>query len=478
MQIRRDRRIHLPLLGALGLVIGLLIAAVVAAPRIQSISPLQASSQVPASAPISITFNQPMNHESVQDHLQIDPDISTTITWSENTLILEHEDSWPQGSTVIVTVSAGARSAGFLPLLRSKSWSFTVGEPRIAYLWEGQEHTEIYAQALGADEPERLTETQLGVYDFSLSSRGTMLVYSAERQDGGTDLHSLDLVSGEDQLIYPCPFGSRCEVPSISPGGDYLAFEQVELQLGVTGQMYSGQRNVWILPLQGQQQPFLAGEQDHVTTDHRWSPMDTLTYYDSTIVAIVIIDPGLGPNHVPLVTIPCGMGNLSTWSPDGTELVFAEMVISTNSLPLGDPDTDNDDLLLDFYTHLFAMDVASTTLQDLSGNERLPVEDASPAFSPDGQSIAFARRYMDEARFTLGRQIWLMDPDGSNPHALTADTLFNHSSMAWSPDSSTLVYMRFNRADISQQAEIWIIGADGQNARMLVEGGYLPVWIP
>jgi Tol biopolymer transport system component len=124
------------------------------------------------------------------------------------------------------------------------------------------------------------------------------------------------------------------------------------------------------------------------------------------------------------------------------------------------------------------MDVASTTLQDLSGNERLPVEDASPAFSPDGQSIAFARRYMDEARFTLGRQIWLMDPDGSNPHALTADTLFNHSSMAWSPDSSTLVYMRFNRADISQQAEIWIIGADGQNARMLVEGGYLPVWIP
>lgn len=478
MQLRRDRRIHLPLLGALGLVIGLLIAAVLTAPRIQSYSPLNESSQVPASASISITFNQRMEPESVEDHLQIDPAIDAAITWSENTLVLEHDDPWPKGSTVTITVSAGARSAGFLPLLRSETWSFTVGEPRIAFLWEGTEHTEIYTQELDADAPERLTETEMGVYDFSLGGRGTLLVYSAERQDGGTDLHMLNLVSGEDRLVYPCPFGSRCEASSLSPAGDYLAFERVELQVGVAGQMFSVKRDVWILPLDGEQQPFLAGEQDHATSAPHWSPMGTLTFYDSAIVAIVIIDPRMGPNHVPLMTIPCGMGNLSTWSLDGTKLVFAEMVISTVQAPAGEPDSDHDDLVLDFYTHLFTIDLSTNTIRDLSGDERLPVEDASPAFSPDGQSIAFARRYMDEARFTLGRQIWLMAADGSNPRALTGDTLFNHSSLAWNPDSSTLAYMRFNRADISLEAEIWTISADGSNARMLVEGGYLPVWIP
>jgi Tol biopolymer transport system component len=478
MQLRRDRRIHLPLLGALGLVIGLLIAAVLTAPRIQSHSPLDESIQVPASASISITFNQRMDPESVEEHLQIDPAIDATITWRENTLNLDHDDPWPQGSTVTVTVSAGARSAGFLPLLRSEAWSFTVGEPRIAYLWEAAEHAEIYTQEIGTDESEKLTETEMGVYDFSLGGRGTLLVYSSERQDGGTDLHMLDLVSGEDRLVYPCPFGSRCEASSLSPAGDYLAFERVELQVGAAGPMFSGQRDVWILPLDGEQQPFLAGEQDHATSAPRWSPMGTLTFYDSTTVAIFIIDPRLGPNHVPLVTIPCGMGNLSTWSPDGAELVFAEMILSTDQAPLGESDTDHDDPVLDFYTHLFVIDLSSNTIRDLSGDGPLPVEDASPAFSPNGEAVAFARRYMDEARFTLGRQIWLMEADGSNPRALTGDTLFNHSSLAWSPDSSTLAYMRFNRADISQKAEIWIMAADGQNARMLVEGGYLPVWIP
>ena len=206
--------------------------------------------------------------------------------------------------------------------------------------------------------------------------------------------------------------------------------------------------------------------------------MGTLSFYDSTIVAIVIIDPGPGPNHVPLVTIPCGMGNLSTWSPDGTKLVFAEMIIIADQAPAGEPDSDHDDLVLDFHTHLFLLDLSTNTIRDLSGDARLPVEDASPAFSPDGQSIAFARRYMDEARFTLGRQIWMMETDGSNPRALTGDTLFNHSSLVWSPDSSTLAYMRFNRADITQEAEIWTISPDSQNARKWFEGGYLPVWIP
>ena len=85
---------------------------------------------------------------------------------------------------------------------------------------------------------------------------------------------------------------------------------------------------------------------------------------------------------------------------------------------------------------------------------------------------------MDQERFTLGRQIGLMNVDGSNARVLTANTMINHSALAWSPDSSTLAYMRFDLSNISRPAEIWVMEVDGGSPRMLIQGGYMPVWIP
>ena len=359
MQIRRERRVGLPLLGALGLVLGLLIAAALAAPRIRSISPQPGSIQVPASAPISITFTQRMDPDSVMEHLSVDPPMDLTVTWDEQMLTLEHDDPWPRGDTVSITISAGARSFGLLPLLTSRSWNFTAGEPRVAYLYPAGQHTEIYARSLNDDEATPLSETPLGVYDFSLNHHGTLIAYSAERADGGTDLRLLDLVTGDDSLVYPSPEGSRCETVILSPGGDYLAFECYELQLSAGGQRIPGPRQVWILPFEGAAQPFPVGQDDHITSAPQWSPSGALTFYDSTLIAIEIVDPALGPDQTPLKLLPSAMGNISSWSPDGTTLVFAEMVFPLARTPSGEP---SNELELDFYTHLFSADMAGNTV--------------------------------------------------------------------------------------------------------------------
>jgi Tol biopolymer transport system component len=475
MQLRRERRISLPLLGALGLILGLLIAAALSAPRVRSINPQHASTQIPAFAPISITFNQRMDPDSVLDHLSVDPFTEFTSTWDEKTLTLEHDAPWPSDSTVTITLSGGARSLGLLPLLSSKTWSFSIGEPRVAYLYPAGQHPEIYAHSLGDDQGTPLTETSLGVFDFSLSHHGTLIAYSAERSDGSTDLHTLDLVSGDDRLVYSSPEGSRCETVAVSPGGDYLAFECFEFQTSEGGSLIPGPRRVWLLPLERGEQPFLAGQDDHITTAPLWSPSGALAYYDSMSIAIMIVDPTQATNLIVPKLLPSAMGNISSWSPDGAVLVFAEMVIPP---PQPESDDHSQEIELDFYTHLYSADLANDDIDDLSGTEFAPVEDASPAFSPDGLTIVFARRYMDQARFTLGRQIWLMDADGSNVRLLTNDTLINHSALAWSPDSSTLAFMRFDRSNISQPAEIWVMDTNGDNPRMLVQGGYLPIWIP
>ncbi len=475
MQIRRERRVSLPLLGALGLIFGLLIAAALSTPRVKSINPQHASTQIPAFAPISITFSQRMDPDSVMEHLSIDPSTEFTPTWDEKTLTLEHDDPWPSGSTVTITLSGGARSLGILPLLSSKTWSFSIGDPRVAYLYPAGQHAEIYARSLSDDQGTPLTETPLGVFDFSLSYRGTQIAYSAERSDGGTNLRMLDLVSGDDRRLYSSPEGNRCETVAVSPGGEYLAFECFEFQVSEGGPLIPGPRRVWILRLEQGEQPFLAGQDDHITTAPQWSPSGALTFYDSMSISIVIVDPAQVTDLTVPKLLPSAMGNISSWSPDGTVLVFAEMVIPP---PHPESDDHSDEIELDFYTHLYSADLSNDNLDDLSGGEFAPVEDASPAFSPDGLTLAFARRYMDQARFTLGRQIWLMDVDGSNARFLTNEMLINHSALAWSPDSSALAFMRFDRSNISQPAEIWVMDSNGDSPRMLVQGGYLPIWIP
>jgi len=282
-------------------------------------------------------------------------------------------------------------------------------------------------------------------------------------------------MTDEDRLAYASPEGSRCEAVTPSSDGMYLAFECFEYQNSTGGQLIPGPRQVWILPLGDGQEPILAGQEGNITSTPRWSPSGLLAFYDSSLVAVEVIDTSLPPGVGDPTFFPSAMGNLSTWSPDGTILVFADMVFPNTPSVAEETSLE---LELDFYTHLFVADLAGGDLRDLSGSALEPVEDASPAFSPDGQTIAYARRYMDRERFTLGRQIWLKNPDGSNARVVTIETTINHSALTWSPDSRLLAFMRFDMINISLPAEIWVLDIQEGLPRMLVRGGYLPVWIP
>jgi hypothetical protein len=57
-----------------------------------------------------------------------------------------------------------------------------------------------------------------------------------------------------------------------------------------------------------------------------------------------------------------------------------------------------------------------------------------PVYSPDGARIAYT------ASNGAGRQVFVMNRDGSNPVAITNSTTWNASSPSWSPDGSRIVY--------------------------------------
>jgi Tol biopolymer transport system component len=469
--VNRRGGLYALVLGFLGLVLGLLVVGWFGRPVVTGFSPsIEAGEFAPASSLVTVSFSQPMDRASVESRLSIEPIVAGNFTWQDDTLSFRPSTAWPQGQTVVVRLASGARSARGLPLLSGLKWSFAVGAPRIVYLWPADGPADLFVRSLSGEDSTRLTTTELGVYDYCVSGDRTSLTYTAERPDGGTDLRLLDLPTLQDRLVYACPEAHRCRAPAMSADGNWLAFEQVEIRPGPGDDWLPGPSRVWAVSLTQEEPAFPIAPADHVSSAPSWSPQGWLAYYDNTRKAIALIDLVAGEIPTPSGYLPTELGDIGSWSPDGQYLVFPEIIFTS--------DEDGDEERTSFYSHLFRTDLSTGVQTDLSVLRAGLVEDASPAYSPDGRWIAFARRSLEPGRWTLGRQVWRMRSDGTGARSLTDDPDYGHSAISWSPDSGFLVFMRFYQSDLTRSAEIWVMDVDGDTPRRLAEGGYLPQWIP
>jgi Tol biopolymer transport system component len=415
-----------------------------------------------------------MDPVSVESRLTIEPRPVGDLEWDGQTLIFQPQAPWPEGSEVEVTLAAGAQSTRLIPMLRGISWSFEIREPRITYLWPAGEPADLYLISIDGKERVRLTETDHGVLDYTTHADGSRILYTAARQDGGSDIHQLDLSSGEDRLLYACPERVVCQKPTLQPNGDLLVFERLEFIVGAAGKPILGPSQVWGMDITSNGEVFPIGIIEHLTANPDWSPAGWLSYYDGTLRAIALLEEPFEDGPQPFNYIPNDLGLKGSWSEEGdelllTEIVFTEAVADTQEGSETSPS---------FYSHIYRVNVLTGFTVDLTGGELGKVEDASPVYAPNGERVAFTRKYLDELRWTHGRQLWLMRPDGSEAHQILEDPLYGFSSLAWSPDSMSLVYMRKNQVNIGEPGEIWTLRVDGGEPKRLVEGGYLPQWVP
>jgi eukaryotic-like serine/threonine-protein kinase len=105
----------------------------------------------------------------------------------------------------------------------------------------------------------------------------------------------------------------------------------------------------------------------------------------------------------------------------------------------------------------------------LGGSAVLVVADArSPAVSPDGKWLAFARGQPDAARIVLAP---LSDASSGRPLTGDGDGLFGHNHPAWSPDGSRLCYADYT--------DLWLVSVSGGPAWRLTSAHAhddSPVW--
>jgi dipeptidyl aminopeptidase/acylaminoacyl peptidase len=468
------RRLHPLLLTGLGFIVGFFILSIASAPSVEQVSPTPGDENVPATARVQIEFSQPMNLGSLVAHFEVSPQVEGRFYWEAGSFVFQPDSPWPSDELITVELRAGARSQRILPMLRTTQWQFSVGHPRLAYLWPTEGKADLYTQDTDPDsERAALTQSNYGVEDFSVSPDGVQIAYTAVSGDGGTSLHVLDLLDDSDRTVLECPPEATCRAPVFSPDGRWLAFEEHQFGAGAAGRLELQRRQIGLVSLDQAAAHMVLDLQGHDVWGPDWSPNGWLTYYDEILKAVVIVDVRDLDEPVILQFIPNGLGLKGTWSPEGDLFVIPEIVF-TEGQPQDDGQADGEV----FYSHLYRVEFESGRTVDISPGEEVRVEDAAPVYHPEAELLAFTRKFLDELLWTPGRQIWILDTATQQSEALTGDPNLNYSALIWSPDGDKLAFMRRSLGDLSVPPEIgWIELGSGQETILLTRG-FLPAWIP
>jgi Tol biopolymer transport system component len=198
-----------------------------------------------------------------------------------------------------------------------------------------------------------------------------------------------------------------------------------------------------------------------------WSPdgrkIAFTTVRDGTLVVDVVNADGSGKRGQPgsegLFIAPA-----PAWSPDGRRIAFASGRDGNPAIYVMNADGGGQ-------RKLTRNSARCTNACPAAG-----ARDSNPVWSPDGRRIAYVSKW----------QVYVMNADGSGQRRLTRNGARNVAP-AWSPDGRRIAFERrvgrekYGRCDGCGRAvtfQVYVMNADGSEARMLAQDGSRPVWSP
>lgn len=237
---------------------------------------------------------------------------------------------------------------------------------------------------------------------------------------------------------------------SVANSGDYRLQWDTDPSFGQShGAMTSGthfdftvvEGGVWYVRVRGESPSGLLGA---------WSSPDSVYALPSNPIAFSSDRSGMTEIWLMSADDPGGNAvNLTngqpgahpTWSPDGTQIAFHA-------------DRDGDS-----YDEIYKMNADGSGVTRLTTTGPRAFDSARrPDWSPDGR-IAF-----DARNSTTGDwELYVMADDGTNLSRLVSGVTENRMNAAWSPSGQEIAF----DSNRSGSVDIWVVNADGSNARQL-----------
>jgi len=456
------------LLIGLGVLIGVVIAALivipkVAEPEIVSVFPEDGADYLSPDTAVEIQFSNEMKWDSVIERLTFTPRIEGKFSFEENTIKFTPENDWPAGGTVVFHLAAGAITNLNIDLAEDAYWSFQIWDTHLAYLWPSDYEANLFMIKPGSDEPQQLIESE-GVLDFDIGTDTDLIYYSLMNAEGGSDIWQLSVRSSETKILIECG-GDTCSGVQVSDDNSKLAYVNTSLD---------GSLTIWIFDLADSSAERISPE-DGTAHMPQWSTKGLISYYDFRNFRYYIVDLEFGSRKY----FENFTGEPGAWSPDGS--LFVTIEYSPVSTTIGmeqvvDPE-EVSELETAFFTssQMMAYDVSTGKRTNLSGDTY--VEDDDPVFSPDGNWLVFSRRILSGETITPGRQLWLMKVDGSQAQQITNEPEYKYMDFAWHPDSEQVAAVRASNVDRTEPTEIWLFDLRTDEAVEIMKGGFQPEWI-
>ena len=266
-----------------------------------------------------------------------------------------------------------------------------------------------------------------------------------------------------------------------------------------------GKQRIWIMDLDGSDPQEITGVGDGFVYCVQISPDGRRFAYHATMLAdrdsyCIFVSDLDGNNRV---EVAAAQGHLyfgPMWSPDGQWLIYQDCHYPEDpghdwaDLCLGSPDGRVNRLVTTGQRQWFATSYGNPDSRDGGSNVA--------QWTPDGKQVTYTRAepgsrtawpyqaqrpdtdhfnrdyYPEEARG--GTAICLLDPfTGEESEFIPFEERVWNFRSAWSPDGALFAYCR---AEVGSPGGIWLVDADGGNARMLTDGyehlgADHPVWV-
>ncbi len=129
-----------------------------------------------------------------------------------------------------------------------------------------------------------------------------------------------------------------------------------------------------------------------------------------------------------------------------------------------------------FYTHLEIANFVDGERVRASGSEDTPVEDSFADWSPDGETLVIARRYLDD-RYTAGKQVYALDLASGEATPLVVDGQYTHAAPQWDASGRRVVYQRFDLITPDAVPEIWVTDLSTDSPTLVSANAFFPAWV-